>query len=218
MCFSATASFTAGAGLLVVGAMTLSRARAPAEIPYALIPGLFAIQQLIEGGLWLTFADTAPHLNDVLTHAYAFFSHVFWPIFVPIAVLLIEPDRRRRRFLLGFAATGAFAGLYLLYFLAADPTTAEVVDGHILYISPHFFAAPVLALYVLGTCASSFLSSHSEVRLFGFATAVSLAAAYAFFAFWFISVWCFFAAVLSIVVLLYFRPKARKRERRATIA
>ena len=218
MCFSPTASFTAGAGLLVVSAVTLSRVRSPAEIPYALIPGLFAIQQLIEGGLWLTFAGKAPHLNAVLTHAYAFFSHVFWPIFVPIAVFLIEPYRRRRRFLLGFAAAGAFAGLYLLYFLAADPTTAEVVDGHILYISPHFFAAPVLALYVLGTCASSFLSSHSEVRMFGFAAAVSLAAAYAFFALWFISVWCFFAAVLSVVVLLYFRPKARKPEHRATIA
>ena len=218
MCFSVTASFAAGAGLIVVGAMTLSRVRAPAEIPYALIPGLFAIQQLIEGGLWLTVAGKAPHLNAVLTHAYAFFSHVLWPIFVPIAVFLIEPDRRRRRFLLGFVAAGAFAGLYLLYFLLAEPTKAEVIGGHIRYVSPHFFAGPILALYVLGTCVSSFLSSHPAVRLFGFVAAVSLAAASAFYAFWFISVWCFFAAVLSVVVLLYFRPMARKPKHRAIVA
>ena len=47
------------------------------------------IQQLIEGALWLTFPDKAPLLNSALTHIYSLFSHVLWPIYVPIAVLLI---------------------------------------------------------------------------------------------------------------------------------
>ncbi|MEP7005137.1 MAG: DUF6629 family protein, partial [Sphingomonas bacterium] len=54
MCFSATASFTAGAGLLIIGAVTVRRARTAAELPFALVPALFGVQQVIEGALWLT--------------------------------------------------------------------------------------------------------------------------------------------------------------------
>ena len=207
MCFSTTASFAAGTVLLGLGAATISRVSRPAEVPYALIPSLFAIQQLIEGGLWLTLPKGPAHLSNILTHSYAFFSHVLWPIFVPVAVLLIESDRRRRRILAGLAAAGGVAGLYLLYFWGADPTTAQVVGGHMLYTSPHFFAGPILALYVLSTCISSFVSSHAAVRWFGAAASLSLASAYLFYAMWFISVWCFFAAVMSVTVLLFFwRP------------
>lgn len=205
MCFSATASFTAAAGLIGVGAYTMAQVRRPQEVSYALIPTLFGVQQAIEGGLWLTLPAKSPHLIEILTHAYAFFSHVFWPIFVPLAVLLLEPQRRRRRILAGLAVAGAIAGLYLLYFWGADPTIAKVERGHILYISPHFFIGPILALYVLGTCVSSLVSSHASVRWFGAAAAVSLAVAGAFYTLWFISVWCFFAAVLSVTVLLYFK-------------
>ena len=97
MCFSATASFTSGAALLIVGVVTARRARRPAELPFALIPTLFGLQQLIEGAIWLTLPDKAPLLNTVLTTVYSLFSHVLWPAYVPVAVLLIEPVRWRRR-------------------------------------------------------------------------------------------------------------------------
>ena len=210
MCFSATASFTAGAALLVVGAVTTRSARERAELPFALIPGFFGTQQLIEGGLWLTFANNAPLVNSVLTHLYSFFSHVLWPIYVPIAVLLLEPEAWRRKLLTLIAAAGAAVGLYLLYFLMTEPIVSEVVGGHISYKSPHFYVAPVMTLYVLATCVSSLVSSCKTIRWFGAVTFVALLAAYAFYAFWFISVWCFFAAILSIIVLLHFRrPEPR---------
>ena len=210
MCFSATASFTAGVALLGLGTLTFRRARSVAELPYAAIPALFGLQQLVEGGLWLTFHDNAAHLNAILTHIYSLFSHVLWPVFVPIAVLLLETVPWRRKVLQALAIAGAFSGLYLLYFWAMDPTISKVIGRHIFYDSPHFYIKPILALYVLGTCVSSLLSSHSEVRWFGVATLVSFAAAYAF-SFWFISVWCFFAAVMSATVWLYFREKNRRR-------
>jgi hypothetical protein len=204
MCFSATASFTAGIGLLVIGAVTVSRVRRRAELPFALIPGLFGVQQLIEGGLWLTFPDNAPLANTVLTYFYSFFSHVLWPIYVPIAVLLLEPVEWRRKLLMAIAVAGAAVGLYLLYFLVTEPIVSEVVGRHISYQSPHFYIAAVMALYVSATCVSSFVSSCKTIRWFGAATFVALLAAYAFYAFWFISVWCFFAAVLSLIVLVHF--------------
>ena len=207
MCFSATASFTAGAALLGMGVFTIGRARRAAEVPFALIPGLFGVQQLIEGFLWLTFPDKAPHANSVLSHGYSFFSHVLWPMYVPIAVLVLEPVAWRRKVLAGIALAGAAVGLYLLYFLVTEPIVSQVVNKHIRYDSPHFFVAAVVSLYVLATCVSSFLSSCNTIRLFGVATFIALLAAYAFFAFWFISVWCFFAAVLSAIVLVHFRSR-----------
>ena len=204
MCFSATASFTAGIGLVAIGAITASRVRRRAELPFALIPGLFGVQQLAEGALWLTFPDHAPLANTLLTYLYSFFSHVLWPIYVPIAVLLLEPEEWRRKVLMAIAAAGAAVGLYLLYFLITEPITSEVVGRHISYQSPHFFIAAVMLLYVLATCVSSFVSSCKTIRWFGAATFVALLAAYAFYAFWFISVWCFFAAVLSLIVLVHF--------------
>jgi hypothetical protein len=205
MCFSATASFTAGAGLLAIGAITTSRINRPAELPFALIPVLFGVQQLIEGGLWLTFSDSALLGNSVLTYLYSFFSHVLWPIYVPIAVLLLEPEAWRRKVLTGIAVAGAAVGLYLLYFLVTEPIVSEVVGRHISYQSPHFYTAVVMTLYVLATCVSSLVSSCKTIRWFGAATFTALVTAYVFFDFWFISVWCFLAAILSMIVLFHFR-------------
>lgn len=210
MCFSATASFTVGAALLAVGTFAIRKVSRPREIPYASIPALFGIQQLVEGALWLTVPDGEMHLNAMLTHVYALFSHILWPIFVPMAVLLIEPENGRRGLLGLLAAAGAFAGLYLAYFFVMDPTTSLVVEGHILYVSPHFFTGPVLAFYVLGTCGSPLASSHATVRWFGLAVGASLLAAYAFYSFWFISVWCFFAAIISVTVLLHFQRRQQR--------
>jgi hypothetical protein len=205
MCFSATASFTAGAALLAIGTATTSHVRRASEIPFALIPGLFGVQQIIEGALWLTFPNHAALANTLLTLAFSFFSHVFWPIYVPITVLLLEPVQWRRKVLTAIAAAGAGVGLYLLYFLITEPVISEVVGKHISYQSKHFYIVPVMVLYVLATCVSSFVSSCKTIRWFGAATFVALVAAYAIYAFWFISVWCFFAAVLSTIVLWHFR-------------
>ena len=68
MCFSATASFSAGALLLGIGVLTLRLASRPREWPIAAIPLLFAVQQLSEGVIWLTFSREAPQLNSVMTH------------------------------------------------------------------------------------------------------------------------------------------------------
>ena len=204
MCFSATASFSAGAVLLGVGALTLRSARRPRELPFAAIPLLFAIQQLSEGVIWLTFRYEAPQLNAAMTHVYSFFSHVLWPVYVPVAVLLIEPPGRRRRALLAFVAAGVAVGAYLLYILVAFPIVSRPTGQHIEYVSPHFFALAAMTLYLMSTTLSPFLSTYRTVKVFGGLALLSFAAVYGFYATWFISVWCFFAALLSALVYLHF--------------
>ena len=213
MCFSAIASFSAGTVLLGVGALTLRSALAARQrraLLFAAIPLLFAAQQLIEGVIWLSFSADAPLLNSVMTHVYSFFSHVLWPIYIPVAVLLMEPAGWRRHALIGFVAAGAALGAYLLLVLMAYPIVSRPTGQHIEYVSPHVFAAVTMTLYLLSTAISPLLSTHRMVVVFGALALLSFGAAYAFYATWFISVWCLFAALLSSVVYLYFRERERQ--------
>jgi len=55
------------------------------------------------------------------------------------------------------------------------------------------------------------LSSHRAVQRFGILTLLAFVLTYSFYAAWLVSVWCYFAAVLSAVVLLYFKPQPDAR-------
>ena len=209
MCFSAAASFSAGVVLAGLGTLTLKAAHHRRELPFAAIPLLFAIQQLSEGVIWMTFRYDAPLLNTVMTHVYSFFSHVLWPVCVPLAVLLIEPPGWRRRALHPFVVAGFAVGAYLLYVLAAYPIVSRPTGQHIEYVSPHFSSAVVMTLYLLATTVSPMLSTHRMLKVFGVLALMSFAAAYFFYAIWFISVWCFFAALLSAVIYLHFALRGR---------
>jgi positive regulator of sigma E activity len=104
---------------------------------------------------------------------------------------------------------GAICSLFLLSYLVRLPVTSEVRGAHIVYIFPHFHVVAATGLYLLGTCVGPLFSSHRMVQLFGMAATLSFCATYAFYATWFISVWCFFAGALSCIVLLQFhRPHA----------
>lgn len=209
MCFSASASFIAGAALSAVGVATLRMSSRPAEIPFALIPLLFGIQQIIEGMIWLSFQSGPVFGNSTLTLVYSLFSHVLWPMFVPLAVGLLEGVAWRRKALAVCQVAGVVVGLYLLYFIVRFPVTSAVLGRHIVYESPHFYILPFMALYLVATCGSSLLSSNRFIQWFGALSLLTFAAAYAIHIATVVSVWCFFAAILSFMVYLYFRDAPR---------
>jgi hypothetical protein len=99
--------------------------------------------------------------------------------------------------------------LYLLWYLLRVPAVAQVQGQHIAYIFPHFHEPLATALYLLGACVSPLFSRFKAVQLFGLLATLSLLATAFFYAQWFISVWCFFAAVLSGVILLHFPARAQ---------
>ena len=204
MCFSATVSFIAGASLSAVGTATVKKTKRKEEIPFAMIPLLFGIQQISEGLVWLSFQLNAPLLNISMTYVYSLFSHVLWPIFIPFAIGLLETTPWRRKVLYGFQLIGIIIGLYLLYSIIKYPITSQSVNKSIEYVSPHFYVIPTLVLYFAATCFSTFFSSHRIINVFGALTLLFAYVAYQFYATTFISVWCFFAAILSLIVYLYF--------------
>ena len=135
------------------------------------------------------------------------FSNVFWPIYVPLAVLMIEPSMAHRRRLLFPIVAGVGTGAFFLFALSMNPVSAEITGSHIHYDLPHSHDKIAFAFYAVATCLAPLLSSHPMVKLFGVALILSMAAAYASYAVWFASVWCFFAALLSVVVYLHFRRR-----------
>ena len=204
MCFSATASFVAGVSLSAIGVLTLKKAEQKAEIPLAMIPLLFGIQQIIEGMLWLSFRLEAPLLNVTMTYAFTLFSHVLWPMYVQFAIGLVETVAWRKKAIWAFRVIGIAVGLYLLYWIVRFPVTSEV-DEHIVYVSPHFIKVPMMMLYLAATCVSCFFSSHKLINLFGVLALLLFMVAYWVHSVAFFSIWCFFAAILSVVIYLHFK-------------
>lgn len=205
MCFSASASFIAGTSLSALGVAALRRTEARSERPFAMIPLLFGIQQLTEGVLWVTFRHDSPLLKQTMTYVYSGFSHVLWPMYVPFAMGVLETVRWRKRTLFAFEAAGIPVALYLLYYIVTRPVVAEVVGRHIVYVSPHFYVLPMMLLYLAATCVSCFFSSHGFVKLFGVVALLSFIAAYLVHVAAVVSIWCFFAAILSLLVYAHLR-------------
>ena len=203
MCFSATASFIAGISLSTLGVVTLKKVRRKKEIPFAMIPLLFGIQQLLEGILWLSFRYDAILLNATMTYTFTLYSHVLWPMFVPFSIGVLETVVWRKKVIAVFQLIGVSVGLYLLYLTIKFPVTS-MVDKNIVYVSPHFYQIPVMMLYLAATSVSPLFSSYKLINIFGMLALLFFIVAYWFYTVAFFSVWCFFAAILSVIIYIYF--------------
>lgn len=204
MCFSATVSFITGASLSAVGVITVKKTKHKQEIPFALIPLFFGIQQLIEGLVWLSFQIDSSQLNTITTYAYLLFAYLLWPIYLPFAVRSLEMVHWRRQALLLFQFIGIGLGVYLFYLYTQISITSEIINKSIVYASPNFSNDTVIVLYIIVTCLSAIFSSHKIVNVFGALGFISFLISYWFYTVSFVSVWCFFAALLSFIVYLYF--------------
>ena len=204
MCFSAPASLIAGGALCAVGKETLKKPKQKTDIPFASIPLIFGIQQIIEGCVWLSVG--MPALNGIISFAFLMFAYVLWPVFVPIAIRLMEKDALRKKILEPFVAMGLLTGIVLFYSIITGPVSAQAVQFSLSYSSTGNFPGFTIWLYVAATCLSCLVSSHKMVNLFGITLFASCFTAYQCYASSFVSVWCFFAALLSFIVYLHFSP------------
>lgn len=98
---------------------------------------------------------------------------------------------------------GTCISLYLLYCLVVYEVSAKIHAGHIQYKLnfPLAFAWISGVFYFAPTVLTLFASSFKRMWLLGIAILASFAVAKIFYEEHLISVWCFFAAVISIAIL-----------------
>lgn len=202
MCFSAAASFTSGAVLITTGVLTLRHVRAKSTIPFASIPLLFGIQQMIEGVEWLTF-DSTNTLHTVTMYLFIVFAYVFWPIYVPMTIWFMEKKSIRKRMLGIISLLGVALGIYLSTRILFQPVTSTIIQDSIFYDVPITYPILGFSLYFLATCGSTMISSSPKIRIFGGAMLLSFFLAHALYPLTFFSVWCFFAAALSLIIYVH---------------
>lgn len=212
MCFSASASFGAGAVLAVVGVVSLKKIQKPSQIAFASIPVFFSIQQVTEGVLWVSLPNPAAVITQYnTTFLFLFFAQVVWPVLVPLSILLLEKESKHRTILKILTGIGVAISVYMFYCLLSFPVEAEIVGQHISYTQhyPGTLRNVGAVFYVLATIGPLFLSQIKRMWVLGSLIAVSYIVTEIFYTNYVLSVWCFLASVISIVVLLLMRNVRR---------
>jgi hypothetical protein len=212
MCFSATANFVGSGVLGAVGVVTLTKVKHRRELLFASLPTLFAVHQFTEGFVWLGLDGI---LSPIVTHnmgaAFMLYAQGLLPFLVPLSVMLFEPTRESRRRMLPFVVIGGTTALYVLWGLTAYPTDIYLRDNSIVYINHATNNIVVAVLYVIATCGSLFFSKIRMMVVFGVANLAILLVVDAVKRYAFTSVWCAYAAIASVIILVYFWRSSRQR-------
>lgn len=219
MCISASVSYSAAAVLLVTGSYAVQQARRLAR-PYwllALVALFFGVQQGFEGRVWQELDAGRASAAVPFALGFHFFSHFLWLWWFPLCSYMVEPGGARKRIFLGFTLFGAFAGSLVYFALLTHPEWMSVtVKGHAIiydvaappYRSPISLPFPASALYALVVLVPLLFSSQHHLRVFGGLITLSMVVASLLYGYAFVSVWCFFAAVLSLYLVYMIRRVA----------
>jgi hypothetical protein len=206
MCFSPQADFVAGAVVTGVGVETLRLVRVRRELIVGALPLLFGFHQLVEGFVWLGLrGEVSAGLGDTAKQTYIVFAHAVLPALVPFGFTLLEPDRRRARWMWPLVALGLLLGAYLLWQVTAYPVGARQQARCIDYTTHAPNDVLIGVLYVLATCGPALMSSRLHLRWFGVVSVVGVIAAALVRVDELTSLWCVYVAVVSVLILEHFR-------------
>ena len=215
MCFSPEASVTAAAVLFPAGIYCIKHALAknPPFLCLAVVPVIFGVQQCAEGLAWLGLERDDPALAHAAGTVFLAFAFAFWPFWVPLCGLILEPPGPTKPLCGGFAVLGLIGGLTMYVPLLFDPAGLQVqASHHSLHYevesSPVFARVPLIyweIVYIVIIAVPTLIAKTSGVPLLGVALVVSAAITHVFFGHATVSVWCFFAAVLSLYLCYAFR-------------
>ncbi|AFY68625.1 hypothetical protein Pse7367_0312 [Thalassoporum mexicanum PCC 7367] len=216
MCFSVEASFAASGVLIPVGIYCI-RSAIQSDRAFVTIAGwplLFGIQQGCEGLLWLGIGNLDANLIQPAALGFLFFSHWLWLFWTPFSALALEPKQKLRSLLLAFTIAGFLYGglLYLPLLFDQSSLMLEIANGSIHYATEYIFNPYVpkdFSFWVYGAIIllPLFISSRPNINWLGGLIFVAAIGTYLLYSYAFISVWCFFAAIVSIYLVFAIRQE-----------
>ncbi len=219
MCFSATASFVAASVLVPTGIYCL---RSSNQVDrryraFAMLPLIFGLQQVLEGGLWLALAQGDASAAHNLALAFLLFSHVFWMGWIGYSAYLVEETPRLRLLLLSISVFGALFGavMYVPLLFNEAWLVATIVQHSVHYqlsfVTDGYVSQRLLSLLYIGVILTPLLlSSDRYHNWLGGLALVSGIVTWALYDWAFVSVWCYFAAILSLYVFYVIARAAQK--------
>jgi hypothetical protein len=215
MCFSAPSSFIAATVLTGAGVASIKSCRSRSSYLFASMPLLFAIQQAAEGFVWLAHADQSFGVVYPLARlVFLSFALVVWPLWMPGSLLLLEEIKARFKVLLLLLSLGVLVSGYGLYCLILYHMNLAIVGGSLQYgvgYPQGLWGNLYLLAYACATVAPFFVTSLSYAKVFGLLALISLIVTYIFMLEVLVSVWCFFAAILSFLILYIVRKNQVKQ-------
>ena len=213
MCFSPEASFAGGIIITFIGVATVMKVHKPSQLIFASIPLFFGIQQLVEGVVWITI----PHLEHIVlrkfsTYLFLTMAEVLWPVMIPLSVLVMEENKKRRKILRVLLVTGFALSIYYAFCLLFFHVNPKIMAYHIQYANdfPKPFALIAFVIYLVVTISPLFISSIKRTHLLGVLMFLSCVVTAIFFRQYLTSVWCFFAALISGVIFWILRDAKEK--------
>jgi len=212
LCFSPEVDVAAG---IVVGALGLDAIRHTSNRRYlglSLIPLVLGIHQLIEAVAWWGLQGRVdPATGESAITLYLALAFVVVPLLVPVAIIGIESEHRRRRWMMPTVAAGCVTASVLAVALAEGPVQAAIGGRYIAYSVDLEHGGLIVVLYVVATCVPLLMSSHRRLVTFGAANIVVVAGLSWLQGTGLISLWCAWAAVGSIVIAAYVRTNASRQ-------
>lgn len=218
MCFSATASFAASALLIPSGIYCIKTALAKDTdyLPLAFTPLAFGIQQALEGVVWLGINSNNFHDVDIGSLGFLFFSHWFWLFWMPFLVWASDRNQKIKHVCAIFVLIGFVYGalLYLPLLVNFNWLEIDASSGSIAYRTKLIFDFPMYRefasiIYALIVAVPLLIASNCNINTFGALILVSMLFSEIVFYYAFISVWCFFAALLSSYIVYILEQKVK---------
>jgi hypothetical protein len=155
MCISAGASFGAGVLLGITGIVAVKMAWNTRFRLFSFIPVFFAVQQMVEGFVWLSLTNSDFHyLQRISIYTFLTFAMIVWPTMVPLSVMHAETNKKRRKVLFVLVWLGAGLSCFMLYTLSFREVSAQVLSFRIHYTVDYPFELPFIKeiVYLSLTC------------------------------------------------------------------
>lgn len=211
MCFSAPASFITASVTLVAGIVAIRKAKENRQLALAFVPIIFTFQQTAEGFLWVALSDGVFSVwKEMLTHSFLIFAQVVWPFWVPFCFYLAAKDVKRKRILEWLMVMGILVAFVLLYCLTVYPVDAAIAGKHIYYLTHYPRGMDIAAIfYFIAVVVPPFVSDLKWAWVIGFLIFASYVVSRLFFREHVISVWCFIAALISVLVVLILQKNSK---------
>ena len=204
MCFSAEVSFGASAVISTVGVIAVKKSDKKEQLFFAMIPLMFGVQQFFEGWLWVALQNEGYRTTEMLAkYGFLIFAQLIWPVWVPLSVYMIEKNQKRKRIIGGSLILGVAMFILLGYRMAAFDVGAHIDHHHIYYTVGHFDSTNWWsgALYLLPAVFPFIFSGIRRINILGIIMLLLFVISKVFYLKYMISVWCFFAAVMSMYIL-----------------